>query len=53
MLKFVLLCLESALSIMIRCCCPDPSKIVYNKAAYKEWEERLSAVAGVYLTYRY
>ena len=24
-------------------------KIVYNKAAYKEWEEKLSAVAGVYL----
>ena len=24
-------------------------KIVHNKAAYKEWEERLSAVAGVYL----
>lgn len=24
-------------------------KIVYNKAAYKEWEDKLSAVAGVYL----
>lgn len=24
-------------------------KIVHNKAAYKEWEEKLSAVAGVYL----
>lgn len=24
-------------------------RIVYNKAAYKEWEEKLSAVAGVYL----
>lgn len=24
-------------------------KIVYNKTAYKEWEEKLSAVAGVYL----
>lgn len=24
-------------------------KIVYNKAAYKVWEEKLSAVAGVYL----
>lgn len=24
-------------------------KIVYNKAAYKEWENKLSAVAGVYL----
>lgn len=24
-------------------------KIVYNKAAYKVWEDRLSAVAGVYL----
>lgn len=24
-------------------------KIVYNKAAYKEWEEKLSAVAGLYL----
>ncbi|SFP43696.1 GIY-YIG catalytic domain-containing protein [Oscillibacter sp. PC13] len=24
-------------------------KIIYNKAAYKEWEEKLSAVAGVYL----
>ena len=24
-------------------------KIVYNKAAFKEWEEKLSAVAGVYL----
>ena len=24
-------------------------KIVNNKAAYKEWEEKLSAVAGVYL----
>ena len=24
-------------------------KIVYKKAAYKEWEEKLSAVAGIYL----
>ena len=24
-------------------------KIVYNKATYKEWEDKLSAVAGVYL----
>lgn len=24
-------------------------KIIYNKAAYKEWEDKLSAVAGVYL----
>lgn len=24
-------------------------KIVYNKAAYKKWEDKLSAVAGVYL----